>query len=87
MDSQHLCKKHMVSSVGDVVWESKVEGPKDTALWVRALVAFVEDPGLVPSTHMVVTPVPRALMPSPGVHGTRQACGTHTYMKAKHSYT
>lgn len=53
---------------------------------LRALAALQENPDSIPSTHMVAhnngTPVPRDLKP-PGHEGTRHACGTQTYMKAK----
>jgi hypothetical protein len=37
------------------------------AQWLRALIALTEDPGSIPSTHMMVhnhAPVPGDLMPS-----------------------
>ena len=39
------------------------------AQWLRALFSFPEDEGLIPSTHLTVTPVPGDLMISSGLHG------------------
>jgi len=54
--------------------------------WLRALAAFPEDSGSIPSTHMAahshshLTPVP---VPSSDPIGTKYSHTTHTYMQAK----
>lgn len=42
--------------------------------WLRVLGLFTEDPGLLPSTHIVA-------------HNSRVTCGAHRYIQRKHSYT
>lgn len=57
-----------------------------------ALRALVEEPGLIPNIHMVAHNYPY-VTPEPGdpmllnSEGTRHTAGTHTDMRAKHSYT
>lgn len=67
-------------------------GVGEMAYWLRELLAFGEDPGSVLSTHVAVcsclTPVPAALMPSPGVFGhCTHAVRLHTYSDTYHRNT
>lgn len=53
----------------------------------RALVDFVEDLGLVLSTHMVTQTIHKSSFRNLACAGTRHTCGSQTYMQAKYSFT
>jgi hypothetical protein len=58
------------------------------AHWLKALASFLEDPGSIPSTQIVVqsvTPVSGNLMPFSDLQGHCMSMVAQVYMKAKHS--
>lgn len=71
-----FCKKSyiVVVQAGEMVY------------WLIALVELSENSGSVLSTHMVAV-VPQHQHPLLSSAGTRHACGAHTYIQAKNTYT
>ena len=41
------------------IWEEYEAGARELAQWLRVLAALAEDPGLVPSTHMLAHSYPQ----------------------------
>lgn len=54
------------------------QGPGQMAPWIRALVALLEDPGSVPTTHMRASNQRRLPYQDAGVR--------HTHAQAEHSH-